>query len=63
MAQFAESSKQPPAVVVPYWILRDNSRRWPLKLSPILENICASQQFILGRIVMNFEKAADFYCN
>ncbi|HEY4972234.1 MAG TPA: DegT/DnrJ/EryC1/StrS family aminotransferase, partial [Steroidobacteraceae bacterium] len=33
------------------------------EIIPILGNICADQQFILGRYVMEFEKAAALYCS
>ena len=32
------------------------------EIMPVLESICASQQFILGRYVLEFEQAAASYC-
>jgi dTDP-4-amino-4,6-dideoxygalactose transaminase len=63
MSQLAESSKQPSAVVVPLLDLTRQYQRLAGEIIPILEEVCASQQFILGRYVMNFEKAAAAYCN
>jgi dTDP-4-amino-4,6-dideoxygalactose transaminase len=62
MSQLAKSTKQPPAVIVPLLDLKRQYQTLAAEIVPILENICASQQFILGRYVMDFEKAAAAYC-
>jgi dTDP-4-amino-4,6-dideoxygalactose transaminase len=63
MSQLAKSTKQSPAVAVPLLDLTRQYQTLAPEIIPILENICASQQFILGRYVMDFEKAAASYCN
>jgi dTDP-4-amino-4,6-dideoxygalactose transaminase len=62
MSQLANSTKQSPVVIVPLLDLKRQYQTLAAEIVPILENICASQQFILGRYVMDFEKAAGVYC-
>jgi dTDP-4-amino-4,6-dideoxygalactose transaminase len=62
MSQLANSARPSPAVTVPLLDLRRQYQTLAAEILPILENICASQQFILGRYVMEFEKAAADYC-
>jgi dTDP-4-amino-4,6-dideoxygalactose transaminase len=62
MSQLAKSTNQSPAVIVPLLDLKRQYQTLATEIVPILENICASQQFILGRYVMDFEKAAGLYC-
>jgi dTDP-4-amino-4,6-dideoxygalactose transaminase len=63
MSKVAKSVKQSPAVTVPLLDLTRQYQTLAHEIVPILEEICASQQFILGRYVMDFEKAAASYCN
>jgi dTDP-4-amino-4,6-dideoxygalactose transaminase len=63
MSQLAKSTKQPPAATVPLLELKRQYQTLEAEIVPILKNICASQQFILGRYVMEFEKTASEYCN
>ncbi|HEY1726718.1 MAG TPA: DegT/DnrJ/EryC1/StrS family aminotransferase [Steroidobacteraceae bacterium] len=62
MSKTALFTKEPPAVIVPLLDLRRQYRLLEAEITPILEKIFASQQFILGRYVMDFEKAAASYC-
>jgi dTDP-4-amino-4,6-dideoxygalactose transaminase len=63
MSQLAISTKRPPAVTVPLLDLKRQYQTLEAEIIPVLQAICAGQQFILGRYVMEFEKAAALYCN
>ncbi len=63
MSKVAKSAQQPPVVTVPLLDLTRQYQTLAPEIIPILEDICASQQFILGRYVTDFEKAAASYCN
>jgi dTDP-4-amino-4,6-dideoxygalactose transaminase len=47
---------------VPLLDLRQQYQPLAAEIAPILQGICASQQFILGRQVLEFEQAAAAYC-
>jgi dTDP-4-amino-4,6-dideoxygalactose transaminase len=63
MSQLANSKKHSPALTVPLLDLKRQYQTLEAEIIPILGRICADQQFILGRYVMEFEKAAGLYCN
>jgi dTDP-4-amino-4,6-dideoxygalactose transaminase len=62
MSQIADPSKPPPAIQVPLLDLRRQYQSLAADVIPVLEKICDSQQFILGRYVAQFEQAAAAYC-
>src|SRR5580698_11294236 len=62
MSQLAKSTQASPRMTVPLLDLKRQYSPLAAEIAPILENICANQQFILGRYVMEFEKAAGLYC-
>jgi len=47
---------------VPLLDLKQQYQPLAAEIMPILESICATQQFILGRYVLEFEQAAASYC-
>jgi dTDP-4-amino-4,6-dideoxygalactose transaminase len=61
MSKLAKSTTSP-VVSVPLLDLKAQYRPLAAEIIPILENICANQQFILGRHVLEFEQAAAAYC-
>ena len=63
MSQLANSTTKSPAVTVPLLDLKTQYQTLEAEIIPILRNICADQHFILGRYVIDFEKAAASYCN
>src|ERR1700689_3093262 len=63
MSQLANSTNRSPAVTVPLLDLKTQYQTLEADIIPILRNICADQQFILGRYVIEFEKAAASYCS
>src|ERR1039458_8656992 len=63
MAQLTKFTKPASAVTVPLLDLTRQYQPLAAEIIPILEKICASQQFILGRHVLEFERAAASYCN
>lgn len=50
-----------PAMSVPLLDLKQQYHALAAEIIPVLEQICANQQFILGRYVTEFEKAAARY--
>lgn len=50
-----------PAMSVPLLDLKEQYQTLAAEIIPVLSNICASQQFILGRYVTEFEKAMASY--
>jgi dTDP-4-amino-4,6-dideoxygalactose transaminase len=50
------------AIGVPLLDLKPQYQALESEIVPVLAAICSSQQFILGRYVMQFEKAAAAYC-
>lgn len=58
----AASAQTAATVVVPLLDLKGQYRALAAEIMPILAQICASQQFILGRHVTQFEQAAAAYC-
>ena len=67
MSQIADPSKpspaiQLPAIQVPLLDLKRQYQSLAAEVVPVLEKICASQQFVLGRYVTQFEQAAAAYC-
>jgi dTDP-4-amino-4,6-dideoxygalactose transaminase len=51
-----------PAMTVPLLDLKGQYQALAAEIIPVLERICASQQFILGPYVTEFENAAAQYC-
>ena len=47
---------------VPLLDLKQQYQPLAAEIIPVLESICATQQFILGRYVLEFEQAAASYC-
>ena len=47
---------------VPLLDLKPQYQELADEIIPVLATICSSQQFILGRFVTQFEKAAAAYC-
>jgi dTDP-4-amino-4,6-dideoxygalactose transaminase len=62
MSQLAKSTQASPRMTVPLLDLKRQYSPLAAEILPILENICANQQFILGRYVLEFEQAAAAYC-
>jgi dTDP-4-amino-4,6-dideoxygalactose transaminase len=62
MSQHAKSTRPSPLVSVPLLDLKKQYQPLEVEIIPILQTICASQQFILGRYVLEFEQAAASYC-
>jgi dTDP-4-amino-4,6-dideoxygalactose transaminase len=62
MSTPAKSTAPSPRISVPLLDLKAQYRPLAAEIIPILENICANQQFILGRYVLEFEQAAATYC-
>ncbi|MGH8141669.1 MAG: aminotransferase class I/II-fold pyridoxal phosphate-dependent enzyme, partial [Steroidobacteraceae bacterium] len=62
MSQIADPSKPSPATKVPLLDLRRQYQSLAAEVIPVLEKICDSQQFVLGRYVTQFEQAAAAYC-
>ncbi len=58
----ARSAAAVPAIKVPLLDLRGQYQAIAAEIMPILEKVCESQQFILGRYVTQFESAAADYC-
>src|ERR1700722_15280197 len=58
----AKSAAPSVPMSVPLLELRQRCPPLAAEIMPILESICASQQFILGRYVLEFEQAAASYC-
>lgn len=52
----------PPLIPVPLLDLKAQYRSLAAEIMPVLQQICESQQFILGRHVREFESAAARYC-
>jgi dTDP-4-amino-4,6-dideoxygalactose transaminase len=50
------------AVAVPLLDLKGQYRTLAAEIMPVLAELCATQQFILGRFVTQFEQAAAAYC-
>ena len=50
------------AAAVPLLDLKPQYRALEAEIIPVLQAICSSQQFILGRHVAQFEQAAAGYC-
>ncbi len=63
MSQHAKSAAPPPQPTVPLLDLKRQYQALAAEIVPIVENIFANQQFILGRYVLEFEQAAAAYCN
>jgi len=61
MSQLAKSTQASPRMTVPLLDLKRQYCPLAAEILPILENICANQQFILGRYVLEFEQAAAAY--
>src|ERR1039458_207499 len=51
-----------PTMNVPLLDLKGQYHALAAEIIPVLEQICANQQFILGRYVTEFENAAAQYC-
>jgi dTDP-4-amino-4,6-dideoxygalactose transaminase len=62
MSNSVQSSQKLTAMSVPLLDLKPQYRGLEDEIIPVLAAICSSQQFILGRYVMEFEKAAAAYC-
>jgi dTDP-4-amino-4,6-dideoxygalactose transaminase len=62
MSQPAKPTKQIVPVSVPLLDLKTQYRTLAGEIMPALAEICANQQFILGRHVLHFEQAAAAYC-
>lgn len=62
MSQHAQSSGQSPRMSVPLLDLKGQYQPLAAEIAQLLQGICASQQFILGRHVLEFEQAAAAYC-
>ncbi len=62
MSQHAQSSGQSPRMSVPLLDLRQQYQPLAAEIAQLLQGICATQQFILGRHVLEFEQAAAAYC-
>jgi dTDP-4-amino-4,6-dideoxygalactose transaminase len=62
MSQIADPPKPPPAIKVPLLDLKRQYQSLAVEVIPVLEDLCASQQFVLGRYVAQFEQAAATYC-
>src|ERR1700723_3543349 len=58
----AKSAAQSVPMSVPLLDLKQQYQPLAAEIMPILESICATQQFILGRHVVDFEQAAASYC-
>ena len=63
MSRLAKSANPLPLMSVPLLDLKKQYQPLAAEIVPILQDICASQQFILGRHVLEFEQAAAAYCN
>src|ERR1700733_9103260 len=63
MSQLAKSTQASPRMSVPLLDLKKQYQPLAAEIIPILQGICASQQFILGRHVLEFEQAAAKYGN
>ena len=63
MSRLAKSANPLPLMSVPLLDLKKQYQALAAEIVPILQDICASQQFILGRHVLEFEQAAAAYCN
>src|ERR1700686_78365 len=63
MSRLAKSANPLPLMSVPLLDLKKQYQPLAAEIVPILQDICASQQFILGRHVLQFEQAAAAYCN
>src|ERR1700728_1849565 len=63
MSQPAKPSPQLAPITVPLLDLRRQYQTLAAEIMPVVENICANQQFILGRHVLDFEQEAARYCN
>src|SRR6204780_4828148 len=59
----AKSARPAPLMSVPLLDLKKHYQPLAAEIIPILQAICASQQFILGRHVLEFEQAAAKYGN
>src|ERR1700728_260336 len=62
MSQPAKPSPQLAPITVPLLDLRRQYQTLAAEIMPVVENICANQQFILGRHVLDFEQEAARYC-
>ncbi len=62
MSEFVKSPVKSSAMTVPLLDLKPQYEALAAQIIPVLTSICASQQFILGRYVTEFEKAAAVYC-
>jgi dTDP-4-amino-4,6-dideoxygalactose transaminase len=63
MSQSADSARQQPPITVPLLDLKQQYQPLAAEITAVLQDICATQQFILGRHVLGFEQAAASYCN
>jgi dTDP-4-amino-4,6-dideoxygalactose transaminase len=63
MSNTVPSSRQLNAMSVPLLDLKLQYQELEDEIIPVLATICSSQQFILGRFVTEFEKAAAAYCH
>ncbi len=62
MSKLAKSMPPIPALTVPLLDLKLQYQTLAAEIIPVLQKICANQQFILGQYVTEFEKAAAAYC-
>jgi dTDP-4-amino-4,6-dideoxygalactose transaminase len=62
MSDAARSAGKAGAITVPLLDLKPQYRSLAGEIMPLLEALCATQQFILGRYVTEFEQAAARYC-
>ena len=65
MPQIADAPPTPPApaaIKVPLLDLKRQYQSLAAEVMPVLEHVCDSQQFILGRHVSQFERAVAAYC-
>jgi dTDP-4-amino-4,6-dideoxygalactose transaminase len=62
MSQIRTSALADTRMTVPLLDLTRQYRSLAAEVVPLLEKICASQQFVLGRHVLEFEQAAAAYC-
>jgi dTDP-4-amino-4,6-dideoxygalactose transaminase len=62
MSQPAKPAQQLVPMTVPLLDLKRQYQTLAAEIMPVLGNICANQQFILGRHVLDFEQAAAAYC-
>jgi dTDP-4-amino-4,6-dideoxygalactose transaminase len=62
MSDSVPFSQKLTAIGVPLLDLKPQYQALESEIVPVLAAICSSQQFILGRYVMQFEKAAAAYC-